>query len=294
MADVERRVWTRRRRFEFLEWKLFWDGQLNRKDLELAFDISTPQASIDLKNYREIAPKNLGYDPTAKAFVAAREVIPKFLAPSADRLLLQLRALLVGALPRKDVWFRDLPEVDMVPDVARHVDAACLRQILAAMRAGRALRVHYQSLTNSRWRDIAPHALAFDGLRWHVRAWACDRGDFRDFVLSRMAEVGESEPASFNPADDLEWHTRTVLRLEPHPGLSGAQRDAIARDFDMTDGRRDIEVRLSMAYYFIKRMNLDLPELPPERVQLVLSNLNEVQRQVEEARIDARRRATTR
>ena len=70
---------------------------------------------------------------------------------------------------------------------------------------------------------------------------------------------------------------------------AGEQRAAIEKDFDMKDGRRDVEVRLSMAYYFIKRMNLDLTELPPERVQLFLSNLADVQREVEEARARAKR-----
>ena len=34
MAEPERRGWARNRRFEFMEWKLFWEGQLNRSDLE--------------------------------------------------------------------------------------------------------------------------------------------------------------------------------------------------------------------------------------------------------------------
>ena len=30
MAEDERRPWTQNRRFEFIEWKLYWEGQLNR------------------------------------------------------------------------------------------------------------------------------------------------------------------------------------------------------------------------------------------------------------------------
>lgn len=40
----------------------------------------------------------------------------------------------------------------------------------------------------------------------------------------------------------------------------------------------------SMAYYFIKRMNLDLPDLPPARAQICLENLEEVKRALEEVR----------
>ncbi|WP_206243504.1 hypothetical protein [Novosphingobium terrae] len=62
----------------------------------------------------------------------------------------------------------------------------------------------------------------------------------------------------------------------------------------MTEGLRDIEVRLSMAYYFIKRMNLELPELPPERVQLALSNLDDIQNQVEIVKTEAMHRTSMR
>ena len=52
MAD-DRIPWTQARRFEFIEWKLFWDGSLNRSDLEQAFGISTPQAPISRTLGRE-------------------------------------------------------------------------------------------------------------------------------------------------------------------------------------------------------------------------------------------------
>lgn len=287
MTDDPKRPWIQNRRFEFIEWKLFWEGQLNRSDLESQFEISTPQASVDLKRYREIAGDNITYDGTEKAFVPASGLRARFMQPSADRLLLQLRALMSAALPRRDVWFKSLPPIDMAPDLVRHVDPDCLRLVLQAIRTRSALHVHYQSLTNIRWRWIAPHAIAFDGYRWHLRAWTCDRHDFRDFVLSRIAEFGEIDTARYDPDDDVEWNTHATLRLRPHPGLDPDQGLAIQRDFDMVDGRRDVEVRLSMAYYFIKRMNLDLKDLPAARAQICLENLDEIDNAIAAAKADA-------
>lgn len=293
----DRRSWTLNRRLEFVEWKLFWEGRLNRNDLEETFEISQPQASVDLRQYREEAPENIEYNATEKAFLPGKEMRLRFLRVSADRLLLQLRAVLTGALPREDLWFRDMPSVDMAPDIARHIEPECLRVILAAIRSRKAVNVRYQSLTSSRRRDIAPHALAFDGYRWHVRAWCCEHEDFRDFVLTRIDEIGNLKPADYAPHDDLEWTTKTTLKLCPHSGLSEEQRQAIQRDYNMDNGCRDIEVRLSMAYYFIKRMNLDLPDLPPQRAQIELQNLTEVQSAIEQAKVattalvEARRRA---
>lgn len=293
MTD-EKRPWTQNRRFEFIEWKLFWEGALNRSDLEDIFEISTPQASIDLRRYRELAGHNIEYDPTGKMFRPAPGMQPSFLKVSADRLLLQLRALLTNALPRRDVWFRDVPPIDMAPDIIRHVDPDCLRHILEAIRTRRCVEVRYQSLTNSRMRLIAPHALAFDGYRWHVRAWACDRGDFRDFVLTRIDQIKQGPDADFDPADDIEWTTKATLDLRPHPGLTEEQSNAIERDYSMVKGRREIEVRLSMAYYFIMRMNLDLADLPPPRAQICLQNLEAIQLAVATAKKESQRRIALR
>jgi len=290
MPEEEKRRWTQNRRFEFIEWKLFWEGGLNRSDLESAFEISTPQASVDLRRYREIAGDNLEYDSTGRTFRPTPDMKPSFLKVSADRLLLQLRALLSGALPRREIWFRDLPRTDIAPDIVRHVDSDCLRRILDAIRAKRCVEVRYQSLTNSRTRLIAPHALAYDGYRWHVRAWACDRDDFRDFVLTRIDKIKPGPAADFDPADDLEWETFATLDLRPHPGLTDEQSAAIQRDYAMKDGRREIDVRLSMAYYFIMRMNLDLSDLPPARAQICLSNIDEVRKAIEDAKSSSKAR----
>lgn len=294
MSIDEKRPWTQNRRFEFIEWKLFWEGALNRSDLEDTFEISTPQASVDLRRYRELAGDSIEYDGTTRAFRPAADMKPSFLKVSADRLLIQLRALLTGALPRSEVWFRNLPPIDMAPDIVRHVDPDCLRRILDAIRTKRCVEVRYQSLTNSRTRQIAPHALAFDGYRWHVRAWACDRDDFRDFVLTRIDHIRPGPPADFDAADDIEWNTKVELDLRPHPGLTEEQSLAIQRDYSMIDGRRAIEVRLSMAYYFIMRMNLDLPDLPPARAQISLHNLDEVQGAIRDAKAEAKARVERR
>lgn len=80
--------------------------------------------------------------------------------------------------------------------------------------------------------------------------------------MTRIDQIKPGTPADFDSEDDLEWNTVVSLDLRPHPGLTEDQALAIQRDYAMTDGQRVIEVRLSMAYYFIMRMNLDLTDLP--------------------------------
>ena len=271
-------------RFEFIEWRLFWEGHLNRSDLEKRFGISTPQASVDLRNYREAAGENIEYNATEKRFVGSGAMKPRFLQVSANRLLLQLRAFANGVLKREDLQFSEMPPVDIAPEIVRDVRAEVLKSILGAMRAKKAVTVEYQSLSSTRWRDIAPHALAFDGHRWHARAWCCERKEFRDFVLTRIKKFGKHKEVRFDPNHDLAWQMKTGLHLCPHPDLSAEQRDAIARDYDMHGGVRKIEMRLSLAYYFIKRHNLDLDVLEPARAQIRLANLAEVMAAISDAR----------
>jgi hypothetical protein len=294
---VDKRTWSQARRFEFLEWKMFWEDRVIRSDLESTFSISTPQASVDLRHYREQAPGNM--EQTARGYRPAEAFKPRFYVPSADRLLLQLRALVSKVIRREDVWFREMPPVDIAPDIARDVPPDCLRPILRAIRERHAIEIRYQSLTSARRRAIAPHALAYDGHRWHVRAWCCERDEFRDFLLSRMDEFGSTRPVDFAPEDDVEWETRLTLRLRPRTELDAAQQSAIAKDYGMKDGHRDVEVRASLAFYFIRRLNLDLVpaddgKLKPERLQIELENLAEVESAITEAKNQSKAKVAAR
>ena len=58
--------WGVERRLEFIEFKLFWEGHVNRGDLIDKFGISVNQASTDLNRYLGISPDNMGYDKSAK------------------------------------------------------------------------------------------------------------------------------------------------------------------------------------------------------------------------------------
>ena len=280
-----------RRRFEFIEWRLFWERGLRRAGLESAFGISTPQASVDLRNYRELASNNIDYDPSEKTYVPGPHFMPRLLTLSADRLLLQLRAYLIGALGRQDLWFSEPPSLDGAPDIVRSVQPETLQRILAAIQQRRQLEIEYRSLTNERRRTVAPHSLAFDGHRWHIRALCCEKDDFRDFVITRIGNIELGPKIAFDPAEDIEWERKVVLQIAPHPALTSDQRAAIECDYGMKNSGRSVEMRIALSYYFIKRLNLDLerrlPEgsISPERLQIVLDNLVDV----EEAQAEAKR-----
>lgn len=280
--------WNIERRLEFIEFRLYWDGKVNRSDLVEFFGISVPQASADIARYQEIAPQNLTYDTKVKSYLAASQFKLAFLKTDAQRYLAQLRSIVDGILPREETWLGWMPTYEAVPSIARRVDPEKLRRILEVIRTRSAVRVEYQSLSrpDPLWRWLTPHALAFDGFRWHVRAWCHTRQNFQDFVFARMLAVGESRPDEIDASRDIGWQRFVTLRIGPHPGLTEAACKAIELDYGMQDGVLAVPTRVCLSFYLERRLGLDVgPDVArPERQQIVLLNRDEVleeRRQVE-------------
>ena len=150
-------------RLQFIEWRLFWEGHINRSDLEQRFGVSTPQASVDLRHYKELAGANIEYDATQKRYVASKDMRPRLLRVSANRLLLQLRAWASGVLRRDDLWFSEIPATDVAPEIGRDVRAEVLRRVLDAIRTRRAL---VSALPIAHQLTLARHRTPCDRFRW--------------------------------------------------------------------------------------------------------------------------------
>lgn len=266
--------WGVERRLEFIEFRLFWEGHVNRGDLMDVFGISVQQASTDLNRYLRLAPDNMAYDKSAKTYVRGSNFAPLFLRPDSSRYLSQLRSVADGLLDKSDAWIGQLPEFDAAPTPARGVDARTLRTMVAAIRRAEAIEIKYQSLSRPgpKWRWIAPHAIGFDGFRWHARAFCEIDHAFKDFVLSRIMEVRGTRPSTCDPAADADWHEHVTLEIGPHPELSETQQKVIALDYGMRAGRTTIKVRRAFLYYTLKRLGLDTDPAArrPQDQQIVL------------------------
>ena len=272
--------WGVERRLEFIDFRLFWDGRINRSDLTEQFGISVPQASADLARYQEMAPNNLGYDPSLKCYLATQAYRPVFQVEDASRYLAQLNSLTSGTIAREEAWLAETPEFRIVPTPGRSVDSRSLKAVLRGIRDRLALRIRYQSMSRPEphWRWITPHALGFDGFRWHVRALCHNDETFKDFVFARIYEIGESRPHTMDSGADEAWFDSVTVIISPHPGLSESQAEAIKLDYDMPDGVRAITVSSAFLYYFLKHMGLDGdPQRErPQDQQIVLVNREEV------------------
>lgn len=303
--------WNQLRRLEFIDFRLGIDGKINRKDLVQFFSISVPQASLDLSKYQamleEVDPprKNLEYDRHLKVYLKTddfKPLFPKVCAP--ETYLNDLLLAASGELVESRNFFGFIPTVGIAcfNPPRRNIDAEVLYNVLEAIRTRRAVHINYMSLSESRNQDrlVAPHGLAFDGMRWHVRAYCYDVHEFRDYVLSRIVKCAVPKTPAPNDRfpdpigngfrevgtssrDDKDWNDLVDLVLKPNPELPESARRAIEFDYGMEkDGSIIYPCRRALLFYALTYLRLTPADkmLPPQERQIVLDNESEVLRRM--------------
>ena len=278
--DGERLRWGVRRRLEFIDFRLFWDGRFNRRDMAETFGISAQQASVDIGRYVKMAPNNLAYDRAEKAYRRTEHFVPAFVGKTIERYLQQLVAIENQWMRTEDTWFDTIPPIELITLGRRPTDPTVLLRLLDAVRQRLEIDIEYASLTGTTQpsRTIAPHALAHSAGRWYVRSWSRDHNDFRDYNLNRISVVTGSRPSSIDPTLDFEWVHEINLVILPNPDLPKERQVAVATELGMTDGRLVRSCRLSLSFYLMSQYNLDVEPglLKPEKQQIILKNQNEV------------------
>lgn len=271
--------WGAQRRLDFIDFRLQWEGLINRADLTEFFGISPQQASADVARYASLAPGNLGYDKSLKTYRAS----PGFASVSrhdAGMYLDELNAISTGAMSPVASYIGWRPECDIVQHPTRKIPASVLTRLLAAMRGRNEIQVTYQSMREAapkrRW--ISPHAFGSDGRRWHVRAWCHEVRTFQDFVISRIRDMTDERASDVDSKDDHWWHEFSAIVLAPRSSLTQQQKNAVEMEYGMTGGRLRLESRKALAPYLLRQMQLEGPgQAPAARQPLMLENSDQLQ-----------------
>jgi hypothetical protein len=272
--------WGVGKRLEFIEFRLYWESKINRADLMSVFSISVPQASADLSKYKELAPGNMVYDKKGKFYFSSPNFRPVLITPSSDQYLLRYFALAFGIIQPKKSYIGFIPPADTVPIPWRRIEPDILRKILHAIRFKKAISVEYQSLSRSekmtRW--ISPHALGFDGFRWHCRSYCHIDNFFKDFTLGRIMGIIDEKDSEVDPKDDKLWATFVTVKIGPNPELAENHRKVIEYEYGMINGEASIQVRSAMLFYFLNSLGLSLKEndISQFKRHIVLLNAKEV------------------
>jgi len=266
--------WSVEQRLAFAANRLFWDGAIQREDIIRRFGVSGSQATADLGRLRGELGAGIRYDVTHRAYRATEA----FTTPpsGAQAVLTELRLIAEGMLPPERSILSEPPPLAIAGFTGRAVDDAVLRAVIRAIRDGAAVAADYVSFQRPEVtrRVLSPHALVFDGFRWHARAHDAGDARFKDFVLSRLSGSEPAGPAQIGPAEDAAWWRMTTLEIVPHPGLSDHQKAVVMRDYGMIGGRLRLTVREAVAFYARKRLGLidGHAGRPPQEQQIVLAD----------------------
>lgn len=256
MAKERRTKWSVAQRLAFAADRLFWEGSLQREDLIARFGLSPAQATADLARLRDRLGSGIAYDISRRAYVPGDALSD---APTdAAGLLAELRLMAEGIIDRSAGILSEPPAVELVAVLARAVDREVLRRVIWAIRDRNMIEATYVSFQRPEVtrRRLSPHALVFDGFRWHARCHDAGDGCFKDFLLSRLSEPRLCGEAAVTAEEDVAWQSWRVLTIVPHPDLGEHQKRVVMLDYGMVDGKLDLVVRQAVTFYAKRRLGL--------------------------------------
>ncbi|MCU6434614.1 WYL domain-containing protein [Undibacterium sp. Jales W-56] len=243
-----------RERLTYLEFRLYFMGEIGRPDLSARFGVAPAGATRDIAMYRELAPQNIDFDNSSKTYRISGEFAPIFEHPP-QRVL---SVLSLGFGDGVDGEPRSLLPCEF-PATLSCPRMEVLAPICRAIHVKRPVAIRYQSMSSGESeRVIVPIALVDTGLRWHVRAFDRKSGEFRDFVITRIQNptiLNEESVANERMDADIQWTRIVELDLVPHPRLS--RPEIIQMDYGMQDGSIRLRVRAAVAGYMLLRWCID-------------------------------------
>lgn len=252
--SVESLNHAQRERLAFIDFRLYFFGEIGRPDLASRFGVAPAGATRDFALYREIAPQNIEFDGSSKIYRISKQFVPVFEhAPQRVLTTLSLgfgdgvNGMSQSLLPCESPTALSTPKMNVLAPICR------------AIHAKRPVAIRYHSMSSGESeRVIVPFALVDTGLRWHVRAYDRKSGDFRDFVVTRIdaPRLLDEAPQKFErPDNDIQWTRIVELDFVPHPRLS--RPEIIRMDYGMRDGFIRMRVRAAVAGYMLLRWSVD-------------------------------------
>lgn len=269
---VESLSHAQRERLAYIDFRLYFFGEIGRPDLIDRFGVAPAGATRDLALYREVALQNITFDGRNKVYRIGQAFSPLF--DHASQRVLSALALGFGdgvngatqpLLPCESPTALSNPRMDVLAPICR------------AIHAKRPVAIRYHSMSSGESeRVIVPFALVDTGLRWHVRAFDRKSGEFRDFVVTRIEAqtlLNEAPQAIERPDSDIQWTRIVELDFVPHPRLE--RPEIIKMDYGMQDGSIRMRVRAAVAGYMLLRWSVDCSSdhcLEDEQYRLWLSD----------------------
>ncbi len=236
-----------------------------------------------LREVREETPDWFEWDSRSKSYFVTPAAYKKAQTElKAGTSNLSLAAYLAEADIHADLAPGAGP-VTVAPWGFSRVNPNIFSRIRLAIEQGTRLKLEYRSMRTPEPhpRTVEPHSLIQAGRRWHMRANCLETGDFRDFVLGRIAKLNMlDQKAESTVAEDTKWNTVVKVRIQAHPKLTPSQQDLVRSEYFDGTAARVQSCRGAMLPYLVQelRMALDVTkELPPE-YQLAVESVEGVRK----------------
>ncbi|WP_064663266.1 WYL domain-containing protein [Pseudoalteromonas sp. MQS005] len=249
-----------RDRIAHIDFTLLFKGEAVRADLVDRFSIAAAQATKDFTLYRELAPSNIEYDQKLKLHKRGEAFEPLF-----DYDVVRTLATISQGYGDGFTGKVKPPLACEAPYHLNKPSLSIVAKVTEAIHKGKALSITYVSLSSGETtREIVPHTLVDNGLRWHVRGFDRKHGEFRDFVLTRIKAAFVLEDSTLSPSvikeseletQDRQWNRFVELELVPHPRIEHSE--AIELDYGMTGGVLKVEIRAATAGYLLRQWHVD-------------------------------------
>lgn len=249
-----------RDRIAHIDFTLLFKGEAVRADLVDRFSIAAAQATKDFTMYRELAPSNIEYDQKLKLHKRGEAFEPLF-----DYDVVRTLATISQGYGDGFTGKVKPPLACEAPYHLNKPSLSIVAKVTEAIHKGKALSINYVSLSSGETtREIVPHTLVDNGLRWHVRGFDRKHGEFRDFVLTRIKAAFVLEDSTLSPSvikeseletQDRQWNRFVELELVPHPRIEHSE--AIELDYGMTGGVLKVEIRAATAGYLLRQWHVD-------------------------------------
>lgn len=253
--DINDVNYAQKQRLAYIDFKLMFTGSVTRLEVIHRFECGTAAASRDLSLYKDLAPDNLTYSAKDKKYELKNGFKPLFAHDARKTLVKLANDISDGFDAISTVRYPvEAPSSLNVPDlmIVAHISQAIFQN--------KAVKITYTSLSNgAASREIVPHSIVDNGLRWHVRAFDRKSKEFRDFVITRITKatvipgvLNEPETKVF----DEHWNQLVLLKIVPHP-QNIKHSTAIELDYQMVKGKLEIKSRAALTGYLLRRWNVD-------------------------------------
>tara|TARA_R110001592_G_scaffold336271_2_gene621732 strand:- start:1218 stop:2090 length:873 start_codon:yes stop_codon:yes gene_type:complete len=265
--------YPQKQRLAYIDFKLLFSGWVSRNEIVNRFELGLAAASRDIALYKEHAPANMEYDNVNKKYLIKSSFKPLFTHDPRKTLVKLSNQITDGFDAIGDITFPvEAPSQLNIPDIF------IVARLSQAIINRKAVSIIYTSLSSgSGARELVPHSIVDNGLRWHVRAFDRKSKSFRDFVITRISKVTIQQQILDPQEDKLEdhqWMRMMPLELIPHPN-NVKFPTAIELDYGMENKVLELNVRAALVGYLLRRWNVDCTEtasLQGAEYQLWLQN----------------------